>query len=145
MRVAVSLRNKRIAPIFDINRDFLILDIENGKVLCEFSWVLRQNAPCGLVLDLKGMKIDLVICGAISRFLEKMLTSQGIGVIPFVSGEVKEIRDALLSGNLDSSRFAMPGCRFRLESDLLQNSPTFHCLRRRQRGRWRQKREGGEC
>ena len=54
--------------------------------------------------------VDTLICGAISRALESLLTARGVQVIPRVCGSVDEVLGAFCTGELDDERFAMPGC-----------------------------------
>jgi predicted Fe-Mo cluster-binding NifX family protein len=62
---------------------------------------------------LAGLKIDALICGAISREFERMLAASGIKALPWHGGEVDEILAAHASGTLQSDRYLLPGCRQR--------------------------------
>ena len=56
-----------------------------------------------------------LVCGAISRPLAEKALAAGIKVIPFVAGDVEEVIEARLQGELPSSALAMPGCLGRRE------------------------------
>jgi predicted Fe-Mo cluster-binding NifX family protein len=61
------------------------------------------------------MKVDILICGAVSRPFSRMIMASGIDLIPEISGNAEEILKAYLEGNLFHSTFLMPGCkRYRL-------------------------------
>lgn len=52
----------------------------------------------------------VLICGAVSRHLESMLTAAGVQVIPNKCGAIDEIVDAFVAGELTDQAFLMPGC-----------------------------------
>jgi predicted Fe-Mo cluster-binding NifX family protein len=54
--------------------------------------------------------VDALICGAISWPLELALTSAGIEVIAQTCGDVDEVLEAFLAGQLEQEKFLMPGC-----------------------------------
>ncbi len=56
------------------------------------------------------MGIDALVCGAISRPQEAFLQAYGVAVVPFVTGNLREVVDAWGAGTLGSDTFAMPGC-----------------------------------
>lgn len=54
--------------------------------------------------------VNTLICGAISRPLETLLTSADVRVIPHACGPVEEVVRAFLTGRLVEDAFLMPGC-----------------------------------
>ncbi|MDP2862869.1 MAG: hypothetical protein Q8N95_08765, partial [Desulfobacterales bacterium] len=54
--------------------------------------------------------VGTLVCGAISRPLHGMVIASGIRVISFVAGDLRKVINAWLDGNLESGKFAMPGC-----------------------------------
>ena len=58
-----------------------------------------------------------MICGAISRHVEMVLTGSGILVIPNTCGKVDDVLEAFLNGRLNEKAFLMPGtARSKLDS-----------------------------
>ncbi len=111
MRAALTNWNQRIAPVFDVARRLDVMEIDNGKIVQEFQEELLHETPMSTVQQLKQLSIDTLICGAISRPLQEMIAAQDIRVISFISGSVREVMTAWLSGTLLHSRaFIMPGC-----------------------------------
>ncbi|PMP86778.1 MAG: hypothetical protein C0174_00595, partial [Thermodesulfobium narugense] len=117
MKVALSVHNEIIAPVFDSSNNIEIIEIDNSKINSRkvykidladiFSFFLRNS-------------VDLIICGAISKQLEFQLSALS-KVIPFICGSKEEIISALLK-NKNFSDFLMPGCkRNRFRSDFLKN------------------------
>lgn len=72
---------------------------------------LPADYPESKLAFLKEQQVDVLICGAISRRVQKYAEELGIRVNPFVSGEVREVWEAWKSGQLDEACYSMPGCR----------------------------------
>jgi predicted Fe-Mo cluster-binding NifX family protein len=58
---------------------------------------------------LAELGVGTLVCGAISRPFQEMVAAYGIRVIPFVAGDLSDVIEAWLSGNLESDIFVMPG------------------------------------
>jgi predicted Fe-Mo cluster-binding NifX family protein len=115
IKAAFSAWDNRIAPVFDVARQIHIVEVESGKVIAEAEEFLPSDLPVQTALRLAELGIGILICGAISRTLHEMIAANGIGVIPFVTGDVREVIRGWLAGELGRGAFAMPGCcgRFR--------------------------------
>ena len=110
MRVALTVWDGRISPVFDVCREALVLDVENGKVVSKSTTTL-DNAPSpSKVEQLVTLKIDTLVCGAVSEPLRQDLMSRGVKVIGFVAGEIEDVVQAILSDMLPTPALSMPGC-----------------------------------
>ncbi len=58
---------------------------------------------------LRELGVNVLICGAISNPLAKMLRGLGIVLIPWKCGLIEEVLTAYFSGTLEDARFSMPG------------------------------------
>ena len=56
-------------------------------------------------------KIDVLICGAVSRRVEAELAGRGVIVYSFVSGDIDEVITGFINNCLAKPGFAMPGCQ----------------------------------
>jgi predicted Fe-Mo cluster-binding NifX family protein len=110
MKVALTVWNERISPVFDVSRQMTLLDIEKGLVKARSDVPLQSGDSVRKAEQLASLKVETLICGAISRPLSAMLTARGIHVIPFVAGGVEDVVRAYLAGFLPSAAWAMPGC-----------------------------------
>lgn len=111
MRVAMTIWDNRVSPVFDTARELLIARVDGQQLLERRQESLGQQVP-GLRVDrIRELNVDTLICGAISRPLAEMLAAAGIRVIPFVAGDAEEVLAAYLNGSLSAPSFAMPGCR----------------------------------
>lgn len=110
MKVALTVWNNRISPVFDVAGHVLLLEAEYQEILHQQIFDLPVGPVVNKLTFLSEQKIDLLICGAISRSLQFAVEDCGIKVYPFCSGEVSELIEAWREDQLEQACFAMPGC-----------------------------------
>ena len=76
---------------------------------CEVS--LEEEPLPHRVGRLVDLGVDVLICGGISRFLTDSLKIFKITVISGVRGELNQVLDTYIAGELPGPRFTMPGYR----------------------------------
>jgi predicted Fe-Mo cluster-binding NifX family protein len=113
MKAAFACWDDRIAPVFDTTRQVHVIEAESGQIIGERQETLSEDLDFRKVLRLVEIGIDMLVCGAISRSLHGLVAAYGIQVIPFVAGDLGEIIQAWLQGELVREEYAMPGCRGR--------------------------------
>jgi predicted Fe-Mo cluster-binding NifX family protein len=114
MRVAVPIWAGRVSPQLDAARRLLVVEVADGHVVSRAEHLLALGDRATSVVRIG---VDILICGAISRRLERRLTSLGVEVVGDICGAVDEVIEAFIDGSLGSGRFAMPGsCRRRRSS-----------------------------
>lgn len=110
MQVVLTVWNGRIAPVLDVARKALLLEVNGGSIIA------RREEPLsgpGLEQQAQGLmrlKPEALICGAVSRPLFDMLTDAGMRLFPFIAGNVEEVIAAYLAGKLPCPALSMPGC-----------------------------------
>jgi predicted Fe-Mo cluster-binding NifX family protein len=112
-KAAFAIWNNRIAPVFDVARHLHLVEAESGRIVRETQELLADELPARKALHLAERNIEVLVCGAISRPLQELVTAYGIQVIPFIAGDLQEVVQVWLSGGSDWRPFAMPGCRGR--------------------------------
>ena len=129
MRIAVTTWNKRISPVFDVAQNLLLINIDEGEETVRSSLSLAEMTPALKIETLKKNSVEVVLCGAISESLLRLLTTSGLKVEPWISGDIEEVIQAVLQNKLSDPRYHMPGCcRFRRDG-------MHHHNRRRNRGK----------
>ena len=113
MKIAVTIWNDRIAPVFDVARDIRLVEVIDGRMLDPQEDILTGELPVQKALRLVELGVETLICGAISRPAGAMIASYGIQVVPFVAGNPEAVIMAWLKGGLTEEVFMMPGCRRR--------------------------------
>jgi predicted Fe-Mo cluster-binding NifX family protein len=109
-RLALAIWQDRISPVFDVSRRILLVDVQDGRIVNRYEQTLEHDAPLQKVRQLAQLGVGTLICGAVSRPLAALLAAYDIRTIPFIAGDVDEVMDASLAGNLPSPELAMPGC-----------------------------------
>ena len=114
-KVAIPIWDERVSPVLDTATCLAIYDID-GQNEPERELVNIPHTHFTLIAKyIAQLKVDTVLCGALSRPMRSILISRGINVFPWVTGEVTEIVQAYQNGRLSDERFILPGrnCRRR--------------------------------
>jgi len=109
-KTAFAYWDDRIAPVFDIARRIQVVEADSGRIVAETGEVLADDLPVQKAHRLVELGVGTLVCGAISRPFHETVAAYGIRVIPFVAGDLSDVIEAWLSGNLESDTFVMPGC-----------------------------------
>jgi len=100
-----------VSSVFDFARQIMILEWKDGTETNPMEILIDNHDTHALTAVLLKHKVDVLICGAISSTLQSSVIHQGIQVIPFVSGQVREVIHAFQHGTLETSiRYKLPGC-----------------------------------
>ncbi len=116
MRIAVSEYQGRIAPVFDTCRRVLIFlhtpEADSEVASEDWSSLARHKRPDRLL----ELSVQLVLCGGISCWMNDQIEARGMTLVPWLSGNVKDILLAYRNGTIFAPEYAMPGwtgCRAR--------------------------------
>jgi len=110
MKTAFSTWNNRIAPVFDVARQVIIVESHEGRIVREAEETMPPDDPGVKARCLADFGVNTLVCGAISRSLHGLISSYGIMLVSFVSGDLREVVGAWLDGSIHDGLFAMPGC-----------------------------------
>lgn len=111
MRIAISIWDGKVSPVLDTASKLLIIESERQKEIARFETRLFAQDISKRCHFIRGLNIDVLICGAVSRQLSGRLMSSGIEVISGISGSAEDILQAYLQKTLLYPRFLMPGYR----------------------------------
>jgi predicted Fe-Mo cluster-binding NifX family protein len=109
-RIAIPIWNGRVSPVFDAASRLLVVEVGPEGEYNRFETDVSDQFLPSKAMRLTGLEVDILICGAISRPLSSMVTTAGIRLIPWISGQVEEVLQAFLRGELPTPQFIMPGC-----------------------------------
>lgn len=118
MKIAVSVWEGKVSPVFDTASRLLILDVEEKRETSRFEMYLDEQTLIRKCSRIRGLEVEVLICGAISRYFQGILTTSGITVIPWICGSAKEVVAAYMEGTLLHSRFLMPGCNRKKKGEM---------------------------
>ncbi len=111
-RVAVTVWEQRVSPVFDAARTLLIAELsetDQGIVTTSFM-SFDPDRLLDLVQALRAQDITVLICGAISEGPANVLESAGFELVAFVAGNVQQVLQTFLQGGPFQGEFALPGC-----------------------------------
>jgi predicted Fe-Mo cluster-binding NifX family protein len=108
MKTAFAVWNNRIAPVFDVARRVILVESRVDATGGPKQILLAGDEPLQKAQQLSELGADSLVCGAISRALQAILTARGIRVIAYVAGDVDEIIDAWRQPDFEPRAYAMP-------------------------------------
>lgn len=108
MRIAAPIHQGRISPVLDVARRFLVLDMQEGRETTRHE-ILFDDTEF-LARNVARLNCNVLVCGAVSRPLHRLLMASGVKVVHNARGPVDDVLKAYLEGRLDSPAFVMPGC-----------------------------------
>ena len=88
MKVALTVWENRISPVFDSARMILVVEVESGAVVSRHYEPFGSERSFYRATKLSKLEVNVLICGAISQFYANMIEAYGIQVIPFIAGDV---------------------------------------------------------
>jgi len=111
MKIAVSVWEGRVSPVFDTAARLLVLDAEETGEASRFEVFLDEQTCSRKCSRIQVLGVEVLICGAISRYFHGILTASGIRVIPWICVAASEVVNAYMDGTLSQPRYLMPGCQ----------------------------------
>lgn len=112
MTLAAPVWEGRISPVFDVAGHLLLVDVDDGIETSRREKTVDSPTPHGWPSALSELGVRLLICGAISDELAAALARHGVRIIPWIRGEVDQVLQAYLAGELPDPRFVMPGIKW---------------------------------
>jgi len=118
--VALATAQGWISPVFDVARQLLLVDLEEGCELRRHEAFLQERDIALRAQRVADLGADVLICAAISVPQEVLLEGADVRVLSRISGPTEGVLQAFAQGQLDNGLFRMPGCGAR----------RAHCRRR---------------
>jgi predicted Fe-Mo cluster-binding NifX family protein len=109
-RIAVTVWEHRISPVFDSARTLLIAEIKDKRLVSSSYLAFDFDRPLDLVRMLRAEKVRVIICGAIAEGPANMLLAAGFELISFIAGDVRRVLETFVMGDSLGEDFKMPGC-----------------------------------
>jgi predicted Fe-Mo cluster-binding NifX family protein len=110
MKVAVTVWQKRVSPVFDSSHMLLVVEIENAAVINREYIGFDPDTPSSLKQTMDRMDVSVLICGAVSEQLASVIEAGRMTLIPFTTGDVDEVLECYARNGGIGSAFLMPGC-----------------------------------
>ena len=113
MKAAFTTWRNRIAPVFDVAREVVLVEADRNVQIGSTLMSLPEGAVEPKVKQLCQQGVSILVCGAISRCAHELVKAEKIEVFSFVAGDTDRVVQAWLEGRLSQADFAMPGCAHR--------------------------------
>ncbi|MDP8220320.1 MAG: NifB/NifX family molybdenum-iron cluster-binding protein [Candidatus Stygibacter frigidus] len=110
MLIAIPEWNKRISPVFDEALNFKFYQINAGEIIEIADQALPKQLVGRQMQLLSEAGVDILICGAISRQMQREAIRSGIEVIAFLAGDTDLVIKEWMSGTWQQEHYCMPGC-----------------------------------
>ncbi|MBP8259944.1 MAG: NifB/NifX family molybdenum-iron cluster-binding protein [Verrucomicrobia bacterium] len=110
MTIALPICEGRISPVLDVACRFMVVEIAGGREISRREVLMGETQPALLVMGIKEMGAQVLLCGAMSQPIAHWLESAGVRVWPHLCGDADAVLQAFLSDTLGRSEFRMPGC-----------------------------------
>lgn len=111
MKIAVPFWNGHVATVFEAAEEMVVIESLPGGDRVQRMEFLKGFSPLDRAVHLKALRIDVLICGALSRSTAHRVEASGIRLIPFVRGPVEEVIAAFRENRLEGERYLLPGCQ----------------------------------
>ncbi len=109
MKVAVTVWEDTVSTVCDFSSRLLVFDVTGDEVKKKSFIPFETGIMPERVNQLEALGVEVLLCGAISRPLERMIRASGVKVIPCLRGSIEEVIGAYLDGGLSDARFTLPG------------------------------------
>jgi predicted Fe-Mo cluster-binding NifX family protein len=109
MKIALPASGENIATTFDFVDEIVVVACCDKKVVSKQRFILDDKFIPLRAAKLKLMKINTLICGAISNPAVTVLHHYDIAVVSGIAGEIDKVIKEFLKGNNDLSKFNLPG------------------------------------
>ncbi len=111
MKLAMPVWDNCVSTVLDFSDRLLVVDSRSGVINDRSMADFAGNTIVEKVARMRELNIQVLLCGAVSRPLERMIVASGIDIIPFLRGRVDDVLNAYFSGRLLEPGFMLPGCR----------------------------------
>src|SRR4030042_5129391 len=109
MKVAVTVWEDTVSTVCDFCSRLLVFDVMGDEVKNRSFMPFETGILPERANQLEELGVEVLLCGAISRPLERMIRASGVKVIPCLCGSIEEVIGAYMDGGLSDARFILPG------------------------------------
>lgn len=102
MKVAIAVDKGKVSAHFGRCEEFVLLEIEDSKVISKKMIKNPGHKPGFLPQFLKELKVDVIITGGMGKKALELFEKAQIKVILGITGEVEDVINEFLKGNLKS-------------------------------------------
>lgn len=110
MTIGLPISQGHISPVLDTATRLLVVTRRRGREVERREFALSMLSENGLARSIRELRVEVLVCAAVSEGLLRALQRHGVKVRPHVCGEVESVLHAFRKRQLCSDEFRMPGC-----------------------------------
>jgi predicted Fe-Mo cluster-binding NifX family protein len=108
--IAIPISHERISPVLDAAARLLLVTRQRGKEVARKKFIFGPMSPKELAQSVAELRVDVLLCAALSQSLQRELERRGVQVQPHLCGDTEAVLQAFCCNRLDRAEFRMPGC-----------------------------------
>ncbi len=109
-KLAITTWGGRVSPMFDAAQTLLVVEKDcSGVFRKKYRFYKPENLHQFLEL-FTANRIQVLICGAITKDKASFIESSGITCFSFVTGTIEEVLATYTNGSIYMETLKMPGC-----------------------------------
>ncbi len=109
--IAIPEFQERVSPLLDEARRFILLEVKDGQVVQKSTVSINSDSAALRIAKLREIGVTVIISGAVSGYLSRVISENGFQHYSWVSGQVDDVIGAYLEGNLKLSPDCTKPCR----------------------------------
>lgn len=109
MKIAIPESSGNVCTVLDFSKWLLVVEFKDSDELSRERIFLKKRSLINIAEEIKMLDIQVIICGAVSNSLAKIISGYGIKIISQIKGKIEEVLKAYISGNLNNPEFLLPG------------------------------------
>lgn len=110
MKLGISILNNNISPVFDSAHTLRIYRIKDNKIESQRDVNIDSGNLISKTSQIVNTRVNAIICGAVSQQFYSLLQNQGVKLMPWVKGNVQQVLNAYVKGDLLTENFLFPAC-----------------------------------
>lgn len=110
MLIAVPIWQDRVSPVLDAATRLLVITRQRGAEVRRREILLGPLPPEAFARSVAELRVDVLLCAAVSEPLLRALRLRGVRVRPHLCGEIQAVLRAFCRRQLSREEFRMPGC-----------------------------------
>ena len=110
MTVAIPIAEGRMSPVLDTAARLLVVTRQQGKEPNRREYVVGPQPLDTMAPSIAELKVDVLLCAALSEPLRRALEAHGVRVHRHLCGDAETVLASFLAGQLRREDFRMPGC-----------------------------------
>ncbi len=110
VKIGIPVCQERVSPVLDTAARLLLVTRRRGKEVERKEFALSSLSAESLANGVAELRVDVLLCAALSESLSRELERRGVRVQPHLCGPVESVLRAFNRGQLRRDEFRMPGC-----------------------------------